>query len=377
MTTPTLEMKTTITKAIEHLKRGNYCLWVGAGVTTQLASASEGPLLGWETLVTELEHAIEAPPHPEGSEYPDRLDFCLRRLGRLEFQRLVKVSIYDALVDRIVKAAKSHNKLADPIPFQIEQIARLGMLANPIVNFNIEALTSEALAGPHCLRCFQAPTMPDLPLRIDRRRASSMFPEGPQHVRNVYHPHGAIDITGLCVLTASEYQAHQGTLAYQIAVHQAFDSDLVIVGMSLDDYYLREQLGAFRGQIRKIIWFTDRQIEPNSNLHYWIWRHEVSVIPVNWSVFWETVGQILPAPNKQEIAWRWISICMNASYATTPAFSRLLKAYQEHGMDRTRIAQHEIAIALRGSQINDEDECLPVGDDIVLPLVMYRNSLAS
>ncbi len=47
-------------------------------------------------------------------------------------------------------------------------------------------------------------------------------------------------------------------LAYQLSIHAAFQSNLVIIGMSLQDKYLRRQLAKFRQQIRKILWFMTK-----------------------------------------------------------------------------------------------------------------------
>ena len=55
-------------------------------------------------------------------------------------------------------------------------------------------------------------------------------------------------------MTSEEYRALNGTLGLELAVHSCFGDNILIVGMSLDDDYLRRQIVMFRGQIRSIYW---------------------------------------------------------------------------------------------------------------------------
>ena len=84
----------------------------------------------------------------------------------------------------------------------------------------------------------------------------------------MYHPHGLS--TADCIMTEKDYENLDGTLAFELAVHTAFGNHLAIVGMSLQDEYLRKQIHKFRSQIDSITWFNsqfgDLEIWANGNL---------------------------------------------------------------------------------------------------------------
>jgi hypothetical protein len=217
------------------------------------------------------------------------------------------------LRDAIVAFAESHVDRDDLIPVQVRQIATLGLLANPIVNFNIELWTSWLIAGtggPCVFRIFMSDEA--------RLRGEIVHRYGPvqkSFARSVYHPHGSGEVSGRCVLTLSDYRRLGGTLAFQLAVHQAFQTNLAIVGMSLDDLYLREQITAFRDQIGNVIWFTDRDPRADSALHRWLWVNDVYVISVaaDWTDFWSGVERNLPQPNETELRSQWFFV-VNSAY---------------------------------------------------------------
>ena len=63
-------MKTaTLSEAIDIMRNGNHCLWVGAGCTKQLVGPSYGP--SWIELVEKLEN--ESRISPSSASYPIRL----------------------------------------------------------------------------------------------------------------------------------------------------------------------------------------------------------------------------------------------------------------------------------------------------------------
>src|SRR5206468_1707422 len=86
--------------------------------------------------------------------------------------------------------------------------------------------------------------------------------DGKRFRRAVYHPHGALETSGVCVLAESEYKSMHGTLALELATHAAFASRLVIIGMSLEDGYLRSQLERFMPQLSGVVWFVDAGARP-------------------------------------------------------------------------------------------------------------------
>ncbi|MBV8275287.1 MAG: SIR2 family protein [Verrucomicrobia bacterium] len=125
----------------------------------------------------------------------------------------------------------------------MRQVAALGQLANPIVSFNIESFTSTILArpaGPARIIPFIKPQT----RRIEFNEFGEIFQ------RIVYHPHGLS--TADCIITEKDYETLNGTLAFELAVHSAFGNNLAIVGISLQDEYLREQIHKFRRQIDSI-----------------------------------------------------------------------------------------------------------------------------
>jgi hypothetical protein len=65
-------------------------------------------------------------------------------------------------------------------------------------------------------------------------------------------PHGLLDIDGNRVITKSEYLAHGMSLAVGTAVNLCLGGDLLILGMSLDDVYLRDAILLHRRWIRDV-----------------------------------------------------------------------------------------------------------------------------
>ena len=254
----------------------------------------------------QLEERAKLSPPPHHADFPSRLDRCLRVLKRNGFQTAIRERTIAPLARNLLKA---QDALGKELPSQARELAALGSLANPIVNFNVEALTSRALAepgGPWKPLPFRPPALDQLSLP----RSDLGSHDGKRFQRHVYHPHGVIDLTGLCALAGSDYQAMQGTLALELAAHAAFGLNLAIVGMSLNDDYLREQIGRFRSQIRDIIFFTDKQ--PESAIGEWAWRTSVQVITASWDEFWSSVRSEFPPPDEIGLRECWGSMLLAA-----------------------------------------------------------------
>jgi hypothetical protein len=100
-------------------------------------------------------------------------------------------------------------------------------------------------------------------------------------------------------MTWEEYKALNGTLALQLAAHAAFGNNLAIVGMSLQDEYLRKQISEFRNQIHSILWFNSQF----GDLQTWAMRNGVEMVPVKWSEFWEQWNTTDVPKNGLMIAW--------------------------------------------------------------------------
>lgn len=286
------------------LRRRGYCLWIGSGVTKHLTGANTSPSPSWEQLVDLLEASAQIDCPNFDCTFTERLEVVREKLGRVRFQKELRKAIIKPVVETVTLIAKDHR---DPfsMPPVAKQISCLGMVANSIVNFNIESITSVLLAhpgGPYVIKAFQPPV-----LGASSVHSSSGSYMNDQPRRSVYHPHGCLDITGLCVLTESDYKATEGTLAFQLACHSAFQEILVIVGMSLEDAYLREQIQNFRSQIRTIIWFLKDQ--PSGEILKWSWKNKVDVIEVSsWGEFWDAVEQELPNPNAEKSLHAWHSV---------------------------------------------------------------------
>jgi len=277
--------------ALRDLSTG-YCLWVGAGVGVHLGAAASSKVPGWAEVVDRLEASAGLTP-PPGVAFADRIDRCLRALRRIEFQKHLRAAIVKPLSEAIVKLANDHEARTPCLPTVARQLAHLGSVANPIVNFNVETTTSRLIADPSGIsniRCF-APPVPGATTLLRART-----PEALAFRRSVYHPHGAVDDSGICVMASTEYESMRGTLGLQLAVHNAFEGKLAIVGMSLDDAYLREQLRAFRSQIDTIYWFASG-VRPDDES--WAWANGVTLVRQPWATFWERVEAILPGPTSE------------------------------------------------------------------------------
>ena len=225
-----------LTTALAKLRNG-YCLWIGAGVGVHIGGKA---VPGWPALVQSLESSAKLAAHPADMTHPERIERCLAELRRLSFQRHLRTAIVQPLSAAIASMADSHADASDVVPRSVRQLAHLGALANPIVNFNIEQTTSHLVADAMGFAAVKS-------FRVSVPGATTLGnyqipPQEDAFERHVYHPHGSVDDTGICILAQSEYRAMNGTLALQLAAHAAFGSNLAIVGMSLDDRYLREQL---------------------------------------------------------------------------------------------------------------------------------------
>ncbi len=283
--------------ALSLIRSKSYCLWVGAGVTKHL---TEGRSPSWEELVKELEVRAELVSPDFDCSFTERLEVVKSKLGRALFQKELRKTIIIPLTESVAQIAKNFSEPFS-MPPAAKQIACLGTVANSIVNFNIESITSVLLAkpsGPYQIKVFQ----PLVPGASSIKSSSGSYKNG-QYRRSVYHPHGSIDISGLCVLTQTDYKAMQGTLAFQLACHAAFQEVLVIVGMSLEDEYLRKQIEGFRSQIGTVIWFVSD--DPSDETRKWAWKNSINMIKGSWSKFWQAVEQKLPCPDAENLLHSW------------------------------------------------------------------------
>ena len=249
-----------------------FCLWVGAGLTLHISSGHANVPL-WPKLTQEMERTFELTERSD-PEYPERLDACLRRAGDAQFMRFLRERYYTGLSAGLLTSAAEHLDRADFIPRASRQVAAFGQLANPIVSFNIEPFSSLLLARPGG------------PVRlipyVDRRPPTEVGEPHNRFKRIVFHPHGLI--TGDCVMTKSQYELKNQTLAYGLAIHSAFGNNLAIVGMSLQERDLQAQLLKFRSQLNRVIWLDHVFAE---ELVSWADQCEVDRVVVDWPLFWD------------------------------------------------------------------------------------------
>ncbi len=285
--------------------RDGFCLWIGAGITKHLSNINRQKTEitpSWEELINELAEAGRIPYKLDGFTYSQRLGIIRRKLGYGLFQILLREKILLRLAQAIVNYVEGVDSPATIIPKEIIHLAKLGYWANPIVNFNIETITSDAIAGPGgplLIKCFNPP-LPKSVQNIDVHHDRHID----RYHRCIYHPHGAIDMHGICIITEEEYNSLHGSLAFQLAVHSAFMSHLLIVGMSLEDEYLRRQLIQFRPQIKRIFWVSTKNIK--KELKEWAIGNDIHVILINdWTEFWDTVDKSIKVPNYDAILRNW------------------------------------------------------------------------
>ena len=270
---------------------GGYCLWVGAGLTRQVA-ANHASVPLWDQITQELESQASV-PHCSGNDFPQRLDKCLTSLGETVFQGLLRKRYYTELcVDLLSQAAKSLDA-TDPVPEHLRAVAALGQLANPVVSFNIEPLSTLLLSRPAG------------PVRLvfQPRKGSATYtwrePTG-RFQRLAYHPHGLV--TADVVMTSTQYETNSQTLAFGLAIHACFGNTLAIVGMSLDDEYLRSHIERYRASIGPIYWFNSH-FPPQ--LCAWANAHSVTIVRSAWIDFWKHWQEIPIELESRDFAAAW------------------------------------------------------------------------
>jgi len=179
------------------------------------------------------------------------------------------------------------------IPQRLRELASLGQLANPIVSFNVEPLSSVLLARPGG------------PIRLvpySRGRAGELTWREPfsSFHRIVYHPHGLI--TGGPVMTTTDYEEKNATLAFGLAIHLAFGTNLAIVGMSLDDEFLQRQIEKGRDDIQEVLWFNSSFDESH---RAWAAKVRVQLIEAPWTEFWQFWAQQHVAIDEKNLHAAW------------------------------------------------------------------------
>jgi len=161
-------------------------------------------------------------------------------------------------------------------------VAALGQLANPIVSFNIEPVLVLFMLARRPGGAPEAPlgsaASGDSEVRVAGRVRSLS--------RIVYHPHGLA--TGGSVMTERQYKANEQSLAFTLAINVAFANTLLIVGMSLNDDYLRQHIEAARDDLKRDLLVDSSFPE---ELADWAARHRITTVRVDWGEFLGLLGQ--------------------------------------------------------------------------------------
>jgi hypothetical protein len=103
-------------------------------------------------------------------------------------------------------------------------------------------------------------------------------------------------------MTASQYERNRESLAFRFAVHAAFGNNLAIVGMSLDDEYLREQLEEHRGGVENVYWFVNELPTKHDD---WASRNQITTVLVDWPEFWAHWLDLPIELDQKELSVAW------------------------------------------------------------------------
>lgn len=348
-----LEVKTaTLAEAIEVMSNGNHCLWVGAGATMQIVGRDAA--MSWVELVEKMEKLAPTlpPPRrrlrwscpidllkktaglavPSDPQLPRRLELCCAAMGVQKFRQIVRAELHDRMYQKIVQMARDEHRAGRvEVPLPVRALAHLGAIGNPIVSFNIEMATAIALSMPNgspLIKTYSKSANHHLPYVIGER------PHG--LARKVFLPHGCLELAD-CVLTEDEYISHQASMSFQLATHQAYSSGLFIVGFSLSDAYLLEQIKRFRRWIETIYWI---QPESDAKQRELAERYDLTLVSDGtWPDFWQKFENPLHEdlkPGEAALYATWIKLIDDALlYLDTPF---LLKA--EGALDPIERTRH-------------------------------------
>lgn len=361
--------------AISIMRKDGYCLWIGSGVSRYL---SKGKTPDWNQLVNVLEKEANCINNEFNMSNSERLEIVLKTIGRNRFQILLRKKLLSDLAIALIDSVKKIEDTNELIPEEVRQLSKLGMLANPIVNFNVETITSHiisATGGPYSIKCFNPPMPESINQKVDAGSISDSI-----YHRHVYHPHGAIDLYGICIITESEYKSLSGSLAYELAVHSAFMTTLVIVGMSLEDHYLRDQLTSFRNQINTIIWF--RSSPPRKDIQKWALINSVDIVLMDtWNSFWNGLVNQFPSPNELSltVSWSHLISTLFSSSSTSGIISQFIDMFKDMKIPDLLLAREYLHASNCGEIVKDDiNEKLdqPMKDIIIKRLLMRINEIS-
>jgi len=216
---------------------GGYTLWVGAGAAKAVASVPT-----WAELTDGLlaESTSATPEHWSTLEMPGRLEYLSNELGHARFRMRLRERLLVPMCQPPFDWATAVHQ------------AMIGSRASAVVCFNLDRISGMLFGMGHggnvAIRTYLPPRRQIVRVEVPTQTGLMSCP--------VYFPHGLID-EGNCVMTASEYVLHRMTMAAQISVSLCLGGDLLVLGMSLADRYLRDALIEHRAFIRDVYWVTN------------------------------------------------------------------------------------------------------------------------
>lgn len=256
---------------------GGFTLWIGAGAsiaTTDKATPS------WKELVSGIEHDHNVKVKEDNlKDFPMCLEELSEAIGHRIFRKELRIRLVDAI---------------DPSKISPENFAAqavIGARATAVVSFNLEPITAWSFPVAHGgdllnIRTFQERSSIDVVPEQQTKPGVAGMP--------IYFPHGLL-LFGNAIVTKSDYDRLMGSLAMLTAVHLAIGGDLIILGMSLGDSYLRKALLEQRRWLRNIYWL-------NSSFEFREWARvaRVCLVEVNNLEVWTELAKVFISADQKE-----------------------------------------------------------------------------
>lgn len=317
---------------------GGFTLWNGAGASV---AATRGALPTWNALT-------EAMGETERSgDFPDRLERLSQNLGHARFRKQLRAE----LVAKARAEAFDHENLL--------QQAIIGARAGALVSFNVEFFAASALTLLRGGESF----LPRTFRQHSSLSVTPMFSSHPGLISSpVYFPHGLL-LQGNVVLTRSEYDRHVGSVAMTTAVHLCIGGDLVILGMSLADGYLRQALLMNRPWIRRVFWVGE---VATFQFREWARVADVACIDVPNPAVWTQLADAILRKDASGTLTRWAA----ARRDLLPTFVDNLVQHQSAFAARLDEKAQELlaANADRDALLAFTEFCEDTGHDVPLDL---------
>jgi hypothetical protein len=214
---------------------------VGRELDAAGIALTKGAAPSWASLTSGLTIETDLPAGWRALDYPSRLDWIASQKGHHAFRRALRRGVVEPML-----TAEIDQQVA-------KDMAVIGVRAGALVSFNIEIVStipfSIGRGGSFVPRAYRRPEVESM---------LKPWTGGGVVGAAVFFPHGILDLEGNCVITRSEYDAHRMSLAVGTAVNLCLGGDLLILGMSLDDAYLRDAILQHRRWIRDVFWVGSR-----------------------------------------------------------------------------------------------------------------------